>query len=82
MPDVFEVIAECNGARAGLLHTAHGVVETPVYMPVATRGAMRAIEMWQMEEMGAAEITESGWLWCTQPTGSTMGKCTRLKRAR
>jgi len=53
MANTFEIVAECNGARAGLLQTAHGVVETPVYMPVATRGAMRAIEMWQMEEMGA-----------------------------
>ena len=50
---MFELIAECNGARAGRLHTAHGVIETPVYMPVATRAAMRAIETWQMEEMGA-----------------------------
>ncbi|MHC4953722.1 MAG: tRNA guanosine(34) transglycosylase Tgt [Planctomycetota bacterium] len=53
MSDSFEIVAETNGARAGLLKTAHGVVETPVYMPVATRAAMRAIETWQMEEMGA-----------------------------
>jgi queuine tRNA-ribosyltransferase len=52
----FELVAECNGARAGVLHTAHGDVETPIFMPVATRAAMRAMEMWQLEEMGAQII--------------------------
>jgi len=41
----FEVQAECpdTGARAGLLHTAHGVVETPVFMPVGTQATVKGI---------------------------------------
>jgi len=38
----FTLIAEEGAARAGILHTAHGEVPTPVFMPVATYGALRA----------------------------------------
>jgi len=41
----FEIQATCpaTGARAGLLHTAHGVIETPVFMPVGTQGTVKAL---------------------------------------
>jgi queuine tRNA-ribosyltransferase len=41
----FEIQAQCRetGARAGLLHTAHGSIETPVFMPVGTQGAVKAL---------------------------------------
>jgi queuine tRNA-ribosyltransferase len=41
----FELQAECpdTGARAGLIHTAHGVVETPVFMPVGTQATVKAV---------------------------------------
>lgn len=41
----FEVEATCpeTGARAGLLHTAHGTIETPVFMPVGTQGTVKAL---------------------------------------
>jgi queuine tRNA-ribosyltransferase len=41
----FEIVAECpvTGARAGLLHTPHGVVETPVFMPVGTQGTVKGL---------------------------------------
>ena len=31
-------------ARAGVIHTDHGVIETPVFMPVGTAGAVKAVE--------------------------------------
>ena len=41
----FEVQATCaqTGARAGLLHTAHGTIETPVFMPVGTHGTVKGL---------------------------------------
>jgi queuine tRNA-ribosyltransferase len=41
----FELVAECKEtrARAGLLHTAHGTVETPVFMPVGTQGTVKGL---------------------------------------
>ncbi len=32
-----------TGARAGLLHTAHGIVETPVFMPVGTQATVKGV---------------------------------------
>lgn len=41
----FEVVAESSTtrARAGLLQTAHGAVETPVFMPVGTLGTVKSL---------------------------------------
>ncbi len=41
----FELQATCptTGARAGILHTAHGDVETPVFMPVGTQATVKGI---------------------------------------
>ena len=41
----FEVIKTCarTGARAGVLHTPHGDVQTPIYMPVGTQAAVKAM---------------------------------------
>ena len=43
-------------ARAGILHTAHGPVETPVFMPVGTQGTVKTLTPHMVEEMGASII--------------------------
>jgi len=50
----FEIVAEdrATGARAGLLHTPHGIVETPVFMPVGTAGTVKGMTQGQLEELG------------------------------
>ena len=50
----FEIVAEdtTTGARAGLLHTPHGIVETPVFMPVGTAGTVKGMTQAQLEELG------------------------------
>ena len=45
-----------TGARAGILHTPHGDIETPVYMPVGTQGAVKAVLQNQLEEIDAQII--------------------------
>ncbi|HEV2494713.1 MAG TPA: tRNA guanosine(34) transglycosylase Tgt [Terriglobia bacterium] len=39
-------------ARAGLLHTAHGTVETPAFMPVGTAGSVKGIAQEELERLG------------------------------
>jgi queuine tRNA-ribosyltransferase len=51
----FQVLAECGltRARTGLLHTAHGVVETPVFMPVGTQATVKGLTQRDLaEELG------------------------------
>ena len=39
----FEIIAEDGNARAGILHTPHGDIPTPIYAPVGTQATVKAI---------------------------------------
>jgi queuine tRNA-ribosyltransferase len=50
---VFELLARSGGARAGRLTTLHGVIDTPVFMPVGTRGTVRTQTLPQLEQLGA-----------------------------
>jgi queuine tRNA-ribosyltransferase len=43
-------------ARLGRLTTAHGVVETPVFMPVGTQASVKALDPRELREMGAQII--------------------------
>ena len=54
----FELQAVCpdTGARAGLLHTDHGVVETPVFMPVGTQATVKGVPQRDLERDLGAQI--------------------------
>jgi len=43
-------------ARSGILETDHGIIETPVFIPVGTQGSVKAIEQRELEEIGAQII--------------------------
>ncbi len=52
----FTVRATDGDARLGELHTPHGVVQTPAFMPVGTQGAVKATRHRELEEAGAEII--------------------------
>jgi queuine tRNA-ribosyltransferase len=52
----FELLARDGGARRGRLHLPHGAVETPAFMPVGTRGAIKGLTMEQVRAAGAEII--------------------------
>ncbi|MFG6360201.1 tRNA guanosine(34) transglycosylase Tgt [Taurinivorans muris] len=52
----FTLQAVDNNARAGLLHTVHGVIETPIFMPVGTVGSVKAIAPDDLNALGAQII--------------------------
>ncbi len=52
----FELQAHDGLARAGSLSTAHGVVQTPVFMPVGTYGAVKAMSPEELRTIGAQII--------------------------
>ena len=55
MSVTYELIKECSHthARAGILHTPHGDIETPVFMPVGTNATVKAVLPEQLEDLGA-----------------------------
>jgi queuine tRNA-ribosyltransferase len=51
-----EVVGTDGAARAGVLHTAHGEVPTPVFMPVGTAGTVKAMTADQVRATGATIV--------------------------
>ena len=47
---------EATAARVGKLHTAHGVVNTPIFIPVGTRGTVKACTPQMLSDQIQAEI--------------------------
>ena len=52
----FEVIKKDGNARRGVLTTAHSVIQTPVFMPVGTVGAVKSLDAFDMSEILDAKI--------------------------
>ncbi|RMH57829.1 MAG: tRNA guanosine(34) transglycosylase Tgt [Deinococcus-Thermus bacterium] len=49
----FSITARSGRARAGLLTTPHGVVKTPLFMPVGTQGSVKGISPRELKEIGS-----------------------------
>jgi queuine tRNA-ribosyltransferase len=56
MPFSFEVIKTVGRARAGILHTPHGPIPTPVFAPVGTQATVKAVPPRDLHEMGASLV--------------------------
>ncbi len=61
------VVRLASGARLGRLTTAHGVVETPAFMPVATHGAVRGVAPRQLREAGATIVLANAYHLAQRP---------------
>ncbi len=48
----FEIGARDGAARTGVLHTAHGPVKTPAFIPLATKGTVRGLESHEVAGLG------------------------------
>jgi queuine tRNA-ribosyltransferase len=48
----FEIGARDGAARAGTIHTAHGPIETPAFIPLATKGSVRGLEAREVADLG------------------------------
>ena len=52
----FKLISKDKSARLGKIYTAHGDIETPIFMPVGTAGTVKAIHLRDVEQAGAQII--------------------------
>src|SRR6184192_309435 len=70
----FEVVASDGKtkARAGILKTPHGDVQTPVYMPVATQASVKAISQEDLESIGARAILSNSYHLYLRPGTKTI----------
>ncbi|MFC5713534.1 tRNA guanosine(34) transglycosylase Tgt [Thalassorhabdus alkalitolerans] len=62
----YELIKTCkqSGARLGRIHTPHGSIETPIFMPVGTLATVKTLSPEELEEMGSQIILSNTYhLW-------------------
>jgi queuine tRNA-ribosyltransferase len=52
----FDLLATDHRARAGVFHTAHGDLLTPVFAPVGTAATVKALTPAQLQELGASLV--------------------------
>ena len=70
---------EC-AARLGTLETPHGAVHTPVFMPVGTRGTVKAMSPLELEELGAQIILGNTYHLFLKPGAELIEKAGGLHR--
>lgn len=64
---MFRIKAESDGARTGVIKTAHGNIETPNFKAVATKGAVKMITTDELKEMGAQEVISNAFILYLRP---------------
>ncbi len=66
-PLAFELLATDGAARRGRLTTPHGVVETPAFMPVGTRGAVKSLSPDDLRAAGAQIVLSNTYHLLVRP---------------
>jgi queuine tRNA-ribosyltransferase len=81
-PINFEVIAREGKARAGVLTTRRGVIETPVFMPVGTAGTIKGLRFEELEssDLNATIILANTYHMWLRPGAETIRACGGLHR--
>ncbi len=81
-PGLFEIVRTDphSNARRGRLHTAHGVVDTPVFMPVGTRAAVKTMTPMELKAVGVQMTLSNVYHLLVRPGMEIMKKCGGLHR--
>lgn len=70
----FRLTHTCGAARRGEMVTAHGVVQTPAFMPVGTQGAVKGVLPRDLHEMGAEILLANTYHLSLRPGDARIGR--------
>jgi queuine tRNA-ribosyltransferase len=76
----FRVTRGDGAARRGELQTPHGTIQTPAFMPVGTRGAVKAVTQRHLEELDAEIILGNTYHLYLKPGDALIARCGGLHR--
>ncbi len=79
-PFSFDLIAKDGAARAGVFHTPHGELLTPIFAPVGTQATVKAITPAQLEEMGASLVLSNAYHLYLRPGADKIAECGGLHK--
>lgn len=71
---MFTLLSQSNGLRHGKLELPHGVVETPCFMPIATKGAVKTLSSGDVESLGASILLSNTYHLLLRPGLEAMKK--------
>jgi queuine tRNA-ribosyltransferase len=82
MPDHFQLLQTdtATAARRGRLRTRHGVIETPIFMPVGTQGTVKALTVDQVRSAGADIILGNTYHLMLRPGAERVARLHGLHR--
>lgn len=64
---MFVISGNDGDARVGVLKTRHGKIETPAFLPVATKGCVKTLDSEEVSEVGAQGIIANAFLLYLRP---------------
>jgi queuine tRNA-ribosyltransferase len=76
----FELLAEDGAARRGRLHTAHGTIETPAFMPVGTAATVKAMTPAMLRQSGAEIVLANTYHLMLRPGAERIARLGGLHR--
>jgi queuine tRNA-ribosyltransferase len=79
-PFTFAIEHTCGQARCGVIRTSHGEISTPAFMPVGTRGTVRALTPAQLLDSGAQIVLANTYHLMLRPGAETVARLGGLHR--
>lgn len=78
----YELLHTCKqtGARRGRLHTPHGVIETPIFMPVGTKATVKAMTPEELKDIGSQIILSNTYHLYLRPGHELIAKAGGLHK--
>ena len=70
----YEVLGSCGKSRLGILHTKHGDIHTPCFMPVGTCGTVKALRPEDVSATGAEILLGNTYHLMLRPTAELVHK--------
>jgi len=76
----FKIQSKNGNARTGIFATPHGDIQTPIFMPVGTIGAVKTVAPWELHQLGAEIILGNTYHLMLRPGEKTIGKAGGLQK--
>lgn len=73
-PGEFKILAKAGKARAGVLQTYHGPIETPIFMPVGTKATVKGMLPEELKDLGAQILLGNTYHLHLRPGEQTIAK--------
>lgn len=72
--EIETALGDERSARAGVIHTAHGDIQTPAFIPVGTQATIKAVTVEQLRDTGAQAVLANAYHLYLRPSSTLIEK--------